>query len=72
MITFDQVVSILEEKSSIDNIEEQQKQVKELNLPSQLTNLISGYCALVNQEIIFNVNNTKHKEICLNWIKDIL
>lgn len=71
-MTYKQVFEVIREKSSIDSPEEQQKQIKGLNLSDHLTNLISGYCALCNQEIIFHCNKDQEKEICLRWIKELI
>jgi len=71
-MTYNQVLEVIREKSSLDSPEEQQKQIKALNLSDHLTHLISGYCALCNQEIIFHCNKEPEKEICLRWIKELI
>jgi len=71
-MNYNQVLEVIKEKSSLDSPEEQQKQIKALNLSDHLTHLISGYCALCNQEIIFHCNKEQEKEICLRWIKELI
>ena len=66
------MIEAIKKISNMDNIEEQQEQIKKLNLPNHLFNLASGYCALCNSEIIFHLNKTKEKNICINWINEYL